>query len=85
MCFWKKYNVNKAASGYVRNGRSIEKKDQTNAFAKHLAEHHPAREGDVKCFTFKVLKTFRKSLYMQEAEAVRIHGCRTTFVMNSRP
>ena len=81
------YTGETAASGYVRtgeHGKSIEKKEQTNAFAKHLAEHHPAREGDVRCFSFKVLKTFRKALYRQVAEAVKIHGCKATIVMNSR-
>ena len=55
-------------SGYVRIGEhrtSIVRKDTGNAFAKHLAEEYPERQGDVTAFNFKfmVMKTYRKSLY----------------------
>ena len=62
----------------------IEKCDKSNAFAKHLAECHPTREGRVRAFRFEVVKTFRRSLARQIWEAVRIHGCRATVVLNSR-
>ena len=41
------------------------RKDTGNAFAKHLAEEYPERQGDVTAFNFKfmVMKTYRKSLY----------------------
>ena len=43
------------------------RKDTGNAFAKHLAEEHPERQGDVTAFNFNfkfmVMKTYRKSLY----------------------
>ena len=71
-------------SGYVRTSQhkaSIEKRDQNNAFAKHLALQHPRSEGD---FIFKVLRTFRKSLVRQISEAVAIHGCMATVLLNSR-
>ena len=75
------------ASGYVRtgeHGKSIQRRDLGNAFAKHLADHHQEREGDVKTFLFKVLKTFRSSLYRQVWEAVKIHGNSATIILNSR-
>ena len=75
------------SSSYVRtgeNGMSIQRRELGNAFAKHLADHHQEREGDVRAFTFKVLKTFRSSLYRQVYEAVKIHGNTATIVLNSR-
>ena len=74
-------------SGYVRTGEHrtcVVRKDLGNAFAKHLADEHPEREGDVKAFCFKVMKTFQKSLYRQISEAVKIYGCKATVVLNSR-
>ena len=74
-------------SGYVRTGEhrtSIVRKDTGNAFAKHLAEEHPERQGNVASFKFTVLKTYRKSLYRQVAEAVKIYGSQATIVLNSK-
>ena len=64
--------------------KSVERKDQTNAFSTHLREHHQDREGDVTVFQFRVDRTFRKPLLRQIWEAVEIHGCRATIVLNSR-
>ena len=63
---------------------SIERREEGNAFAKHLADHHPDRKGDYRSFDFKVMKTFQKPLYRQGWEAVKIHGCKATIIMNSR-
>ena len=63
---------------------SIERRDQGNAFDKHLAEHHPQREGDWRSFRFELARTFRKSLLRQIWEAVEIHGCDATIILNSR-
>ena len=74
-------------SGYVRAGMhrtSIMRKDIGNAFAKHLAEEHPERQGDIAAFKFTILKTYRKSLYRQVAEAVKIYGSQATIVLNSK-
>ena len=75
-------------SGYVRAGMhrtSIVRKDIGNAFAKHLAEEHPERQGDIAAFKFTILKTYRrKSLYRQVAEAVKIYGSQATIVLNSK-
>ena len=63
---------------------SIVRKDTGNAFAKHLAEEDPERQGDVAAFKFTVLKTYRKSLYRHVAEAVKIYGSQATIVLNSK-
>ena len=60
------------------------RKDTGNAFAKHLAEEHPERQGDVAAFKFTVLKTYRKSLYRQVAEAAKIYGSQATIVLFQR-
>ena len=56
----------------------------TNAFAKHLAECHPGREGQFKAFKFRVARTFRRSLVRQIWEAVKIHGSKATILLNSK-
>ena len=71
-------------SGYSGYTRTREHHDQSNAFSKHLAEHHPTRQGDVMAFTFKVLRTFNRPLLRLIWEAVLIHGTEATFIMNSR-
>lgn len=58
------YTGESGSSGYVRTGEHaacIERRDGSNAFHKHLADHHPGRVGDYRAFSFKVLKTFRKA------------------------
>ncbi len=74
-------------SGYTRtlqHQKSVERKDQTNAFSTHLREHHQDRKGDVTVFQFRVDRTFRKPLLRQIWEAVEIHGCQATIILNSR-
>ena len=81
------YTGESGDSGYVRineHRTSIEHRDQSNAFAKHLTECHPGREGQVMAFQFKVARTFRRSLVRQVWEAVRIHGCEASIVLNSK-
>ena len=41
------------------HGTEVVTRKETNAFAKHLADEHPEREGDFKAFSFKVMKTFQ--------------------------
>ena len=77
-------------SGYVRtsgpsgHGDSIEKKDDNNAFAKHLQIHHPDRVGDKRAFRFSVLRTFKSSLMRQIWEAVLIYQSKASTKLNSR-
>ena len=49
-----------------------------------LGERCPGRQGYIAAFKFAVLKTFRKSLYRQVAEAVKIYGSQATIVLNSK-
>ena len=81
------YTGESGYSGYTRTREHhacILSRDQSNAFSKHLAEHHPTRQGDVMAFTFKVLRTFNRPLLRLIWEAVLIHGTEATFIMNSR-
>ena len=81
------YTGESGYSGYCRtreHAACILARNQDNAFSKHLREHHPTREGEVKAFTFRVLRTFNKPLLRLIWEAVRIHGTDATFIMNSR-
>ena len=74
-------------SGYTRtfqHGQCITRRDQANAFAHHLAEYHPQRQGDIQAFKFRVERTFRKALMRQIWEAIEIHGSRATIILNSR-
>ena len=81
------YHGESGDSGYVRfkqHRSCIERRDLSNAFAKHLAEHHPAREGDWKTFQFRVARTFQKSLLRQIWEAVEIYGCEAVIILNDK-
>ncbi len=83
------YTGESGFSGYERlcsHADDIRRKDQGNAFAKHLREEHPAEEGEggLGAFNFDVTRTFTKPMEQQIAEAVAIHGCQADTVLNSR-
>ena len=74
-------------SGYVRilrHGLEIEKKESTNAFAKHLEIYHPDQVGNKTAFEFRVIKTFKSPLMRQIYEAVKIHSSTADIVLNSK-
>ena len=74
-------------SGYTRTRQhrdDIIRKKEDNGFAKHLAEYHPAREGDAEAFQFSVERTFQKPMERQVSEAVAIHTCKAALVLNSK-
>ena len=77
-------------SGYYRSdlhGKSILRKEEDNAFAKHIKIFHPECEGDVdspKMFNLKVLQTFKKPLERKVAEAVMINNSTADIKMNSK-
>jgi hypothetical protein len=74
-------------SAYTRlqdHGKSIRRKEEDNAFSKHLAEHHPEQEGEEGHFAFKVERTFAKPIPRQVTEAVKIHGSKADIILNSR-
>ena len=74
-------------SGYTRlceHADEIRRKDQSNAFSKHLRETHPEQEGNASVFNFEVLRTFEKPVERQVAESVTIHDCKADLVLNSK-
>ena len=81
------YTGESGASGYHRcqgHEGDVEKRNQSNAFAKHLALFHPEAQGDITNFTIKVVSTFKKPLERQKTEAVLIAESRGDHLMNSR-
>ena len=83
------YTGESGFNGYTRlctHRDEIRRKDQGNAFAKHLREEHPAEEGEggLGVFNFDVTRTFTKPMERQIAEAVAIHGCQADTVLNSK-
>ena len=74
-------------SGYTRlcqHAEEIRRRDQSNAFSKHLREEHPDHEGDPGVFNFEVVRTFQKPVERQVAESVEIHCCQANQVLNSK-
>ena len=64
-------------------GEVVNRKD-SNAFAKHLALHHPDKQGNIENFNIMVEAVFKKPLTRQKTEAVRIQSSRATHRMNSK-
>ena len=74
-------------NGYTRTKSHIsciEKWDTNNAFAKHLAQHHPNNIGDMKAFCFRVVRAFKSPLLRQIWEAVKIYENKADIVMSSK-
>jgi hypothetical protein len=83
------YTGESGFSAYTRlctHRDDIRRKDQGNAFAKHLRDEHPDKEGEegVGTFDFNVVRTYRKPMERQIAEAVAIHACQATTILNSK-
>ena len=57
---------------------------ETNAFAKHLAIHHPDDQGNIGNFNIQVESLFKKPLTRQKTEAVKIQSSNATHRMNSK-
>ena len=78
----------KVLSGFYRaesgHSKAIEKKDLSNAFAKHLNIFHPEAEGDKEAFNMKILQTFKKPLERKITEAVLINNSKANIKMNSK-
>ena len=55
---------------------------KSNAFAKHVVEHHPGRN-DVK-FKMDIVKCYRKPLERQVREGVEILRANADCIMNSK-
>ena len=81
------YTGESGASGYHRtlsHDKDVKKRDQGNAFAKHLALFHPDAQGDITNFTIKVVSTFKKPLQRQKTEAVLIASSKADHLLNSK-
>ena len=74
-------------TGYYRTLQhedAVVKKDLGNAFAKHLAFHHPDQQGDITNFTIQVVSSFRKPLPREKTEAVKIQSSKAAIILNSK-
>ena len=67
-----------------RHEKDVEKKDDRNAFAKHLALFHPEHQGDITNFNIKVVSTFKSACVRQKTEAVKIDSSTADHVLNSK-
>ena len=56
----------------------------SNAFAKHLALHHPDEQGNIENFNITVEGVFKKPLTRQKTEAVKIQSSTATNLLNSK-
>ena len=57
--------------------------ETTNAFAKHLMEHH-AGENNPKPFQMSIIDTYRRPLQRQIREGIEIYRCNSEIPMNSK-
>ena len=81
------YHGETGYSAYQRtkkHRKDIEREDMNNAFAKHLALHHPEHTKDASVFKIKSERTFRKCLERQVAEGVDITRSEADILMNSK-
>ena len=81
------YTGESARSGYHRcksHGKDVEKKDDKNAFAKHLALFHPEQQGDITHFNIQVVSTFKSAFVRQKTEAVKINSSKADHILNSK-
>ena len=74
-------------SGFHRTNQhdvDVVNRKETNAFAKHLAIHHPNDQGNIANFNIQVKSLFKKPLTRQKTEAVKIQSSNATHIMNSK-
>ena len=55
-----------------------------SALAKHLRDYHGSEVGNPGVFKFSVMESFKKPLYRQITEGVRIHDSRALILMNNK-
>ena len=74
-------------SGYYRtlkHEEEVKKKDERNAFAKHLAIEHPEDQGEISHFNIQVISTFKKPLVREKMEAVKLQSSEADLILNSK-
>ena len=62
-------------NGFTRTRQHIQliiKNEKSNTFTKHLQLEHPDQEKNLKIFSMKIEKVFKKSLDRQVTEGVKI-------------
>ena len=64
--------------------RDIEKRNVSNAFAKHLQLHHPDREGDPSVFEVIVVRNLKKPLDRPAFVGFRINLDSSEILVNSK-
>ena len=83
-----RYDGETGRNGYYRSTighkKDIEKKNDENAFAKHLEKFHPERVGDPTAFKLKVESTHKKCLERQVTEGVYVSNSKADHVLNSK-
>ena len=64
--------------------KKVEQRNDSNAFAKHLALFHPESQGSIEHFNIQVVSTFKKPLTRKKTEAVKIASSPADHLMNSK-
>ena len=62
-------------TGYFRtlkHQEEVNKRDERNAFAEHLAIEHPNKQGDIRHFNIQVVSTFQKPLVREKMEVIKL-------------
>ena len=74
-------------SGYCRalqHQAAVRNRDESNAFAKHLAIHHPSEEGNQEAFKFTLVELHCKPLPRLVSESCHIRTTQASIPMNSK-
>jgi hypothetical protein len=74
-------------SAYCRtleHQKAIERRDDKNAFSKHLSIHHPEEEGNTEAFKFTLAELHNQPLPRLTSESCYIHNNNVDIPMNSR-
>ena len=75
-------------SGYTRGNEHLNdirlRRTEKSALARHLEQHHPEDVGNPTLFNFTVKRTFKKPMYRQIMEGVKIRNSQAEELMNSR-
>ena len=59
---------------FQKHQEEVVKRDEGNAFSKHMASHHPEAQGDITNFDIKVISTYKKPLPRKKTEALKIQN-----------
>ena len=63
---------------------AIKTKNLNNGMAKHLAVHHPDKQGDPDNFQYSCVSTFKKCLEREVSEGIVISNSKADIIMNSK-